>query len=266
MRIVLNGIELPITLRNSEEKASRHTGRTLRHLEIELVVDGDEAEQQVRLALDEASGVSASLVTDTGEADGTWIVEETSSSYRDGLPVFHHVLELQEREELKARALQLAGLTLEPYTYEEQFDGDALVVTATVTIDRGQQDTLLRQDDDERYFPVIRVGLSEEPRMMRLGRCLWSREQQVIKQEIVLVDRAYDDDQGRLRHAFDEPALSHLEDMAVEDGKLLCALCDLLSDAGALSSEGLARLAPALDRIRKRDSREFLRVEDLDEW
>jgi hypothetical protein len=266
MRIVFNGIELPVTLRNSDVEASRHTGRNLRHLEVELVVDGDEAERQVRLALDEASSVPASLVTDAGEADGTWTVGETSSSYRDGLPVFHHVLELQEREDLKARALQLANLTLEPYAYEEQFDGDALVVTARVTIDRGQQDTLLSQDHDERYFPVIRVGLSEEPRMMRLGRCLWSREQRVIRQEIVLVDRAYDDDSGHVRHGFDEPSLSHLEEMAVEDGRLLCMLCDLLSDAGAISSDGLNRLAPVLDQIRKRDSREFSRVEDLDEW
>lgn len=266
MRIVLKGIELPITLRASDVKASRHTGRNLRHLEVELVVDGDEAEQQVRLALNEASSVPASLITDRGEADGIWIVEETSSSYRDGLPVFHHVLNLQEREEIKARALQLAGLTLEPYAYEEQFDGDALVVTARVTIDRGQQDTLLRQDDDKRYFPVIRVGLSEEPRMMRLGRCLWSREQQVIKQEIVLVDEAYDDDQGHFHHGFDDPALSHLEEMAVEDGKLLCTLCDLLSETGAISPDGVERLAPVLERVRKRDSREFLRVEDLDEW
>ncbi len=266
MRIVLGGIELPITVRKSDANASRHTGRQLRHLEVELVVDGDEAEQRVRQALDDSGSVPAGLVTDTGEADGTWVVEEASSSYRDGVPVFHHVLELHEWEELEARALQIAGLTLEPYTYEERFDGDALVVTARVTIDRSQQDALFSQDDDESYFPVTRVGLSEEPRMMRLGRCLWSREQQVIKQEIVLVDRAYDDDQSNVHHGFDEPTLSHLQEMALQDGKLLCEVCDLLSDAGAISSEGLDRLAPDLDRIRNRDSREFSRVEDLDEW
>lgn len=266
MRIVLNERELPITLNSSDVTASRHTGRDLRHLEVELVVNGDEPERQVQLALENASSVPVTLFTDAGEADGIWIVEETSSSYRDGVPVFHHVLHLREQEELKARAIQVAGLTLEPYAYEEHFDGDALVVTAKVTIDRGQQDALCRQDDEDSYFPVVRVGLSEEPRMMRMGRCLWSREQQVIKQQIVLVDQAHDDDPSNFRHGFDDPELSHLQEMAVQDGKLLCAICDLLSDADVLSSEAVRRLAPDLERIRQRDSREFLRVGDLDEW
>lgn len=266
MRIALNELELPITLCSSDVDVSRHTGRSLRRLEVELVVDGDDDEQHVRLALKQAKDVSVSLLDDSGEADGTWGVKEVSSSYRDGLPVFHHVLRLQEREEIKAKALQLTGLSLEPYAYEEQFDGDALIVTARVTIERPQQDALFQMDDDERYFPVVRVGLSDEPRMMRLGKCLWSHEEQVIKQEIVLVDQAYDDDRDRFHHGFDEPALSRLEEMALEDGELLCSLCDLLLDAGTISPDGLGRLTPSVDRIRKRDSRDFLRVTNLDEW
>lgn len=265
MRIVLGGVELPVTVRDLEAQTSRHTGRNLRRLEVALDVNSDEAEQQAEQVLEAVSDDPVSLVAHSGETDGQWIVVERSMSYQDGLPMFHHVLELQEWEELKARALLVAGLTLEPYAYEERLDGEALVVTARVIIDRDQQDALFRQDDDERYFPVVRVGLSEEPRMMRMGRCLWSREQSVIRQELTLVDRAYDDEDP-LRHGLDEPALPHLEEMVVEDGKLLCVLCDLLADAGAISSEGMGRLTPALDRLRNRDSREFLRVLDLDEW
>lgn len=266
MRIIFNGIDLPITLRKSDTEVSRHTGHSLRHLEVEFVVNGDAAESQVQSALKETDNVLASLIADTGESDGMWMVKEMSSSYRDGRPVFQHSLELREHEELKARALQFAGLAVEPYTYEEQFDGDALVVTAKVIINRDQQDALFREDGDERYFPVIRVGLSEEPRMMRLGRCLWSHGQEVIKQEIVLVDQAYDDNRDHFRHGFDEPALSRLEEMALEDGKLLCSLCDVLLETGALSTDAFERLAPDIDRIRTRDSRDFLRVKDLDEW
>lgn len=264
MRIVLGETELPLTIQDSEVETSRHTGRELRRLQVELVVKGEAAEEQLSGALEQASDAPIGLVADSGEADGQWIIFEQSSSYRDGVPIYRHVLELKEWEELKVAALQVAGLSLEPYAYSEEFDGEALVVTARVTVDRDQQDALFGQED--RYFPVVRVGLSEEPRMMRMGRCLWSREQQTIQQELVLVDQAYDEDEHVLRHAFDEPSSSHLEEMALEDSELLCTLCDLLAESGAVSSEGLAQLTPVLERLRTRDSREFLRVKDLEEW
>jgi len=265
MHIVLGETNLALIVKSSEVDISRHTGRDLRRLEVELVVKSEEVEEQLRAALEVASEVPVCLVADSGDADGLWMVGERSSSYRDGVPIYHHVLELTEWEEIKASALELAGLSLEPYAYSESFDGEALIVTARVIIDRDQQDALFSHEGG-RYFPVVRRGLSEEPRLMRMGSCLWSREQQTIKQELVLVDRAYDEDEHHLRHGLDEPSRSHLEEMALEDGELLCTLCDLLAESGAVSSEDLARLTPTLGKVRNRDSREFLRVMDLEEW
>jgi hypothetical protein len=265
MHIVLGEAEVALTVKSSEVDTSRHTGRDLRRLEVELVLKSEAAEEEFRAALKAAGEVPVGLVADSDDADGQWIVVERSSSYREGIPIYHHALELTEWEEIKASALELAGLSLEPYAYSESFGGEALIVTARVIIDRDQQDALFSHEGD-RYFQVVRRGLSDEPRLMRMGRCLWSREQETIKQELVLVDRAYDDDEHHLRHGLAEPSGSHLEEMALEDGELLCSLCDLLVESGVISSEGIARLAPTLEKVRHRDSREFLRVIDLDEW
>jgi len=73
--------------------------------------------------------------------DGTgtirrWTVRNHSYSYTDGDEplVYTHTLEMEEMEDFMPTRLHISDLSVEPYTYEEEFQGDALIITARVAL------------------------------------------------------------------------------------------------------------------------------------
>jgi hypothetical protein len=63
-------------------------------------------------------------------------------SSRDGDAIRTYVWTLTETEELKLQSLKIGPMTLEPYKYEEEFTGNALIITIRLEIDVATESAL----------------------------------------------------------------------------------------------------------------------------
>jgi hypothetical protein len=259
MKIAIDGAEVPLQVVNEERLTSRHTGRELRKFEAEVSIEGDDLEGKA----EEAFTGLLQLSEDDGQDLGLWIVREVSSSYQSGVPIYHHTLEFKEREELEPELLVIGEFELEPYFYEERVDDDAIVITARAKMTVEQQDAILCLDEESEYFPVVRVGLSSTPLVMRLGRCIWSRADYGIKQEIVLVERCYDDHQMSWVRLHDLES-RHAQDYLVRFGQVVNSVVEALVENGALRREQLDSVRDDLSELGSLSARDFWRVDDLD--
>src|SRR5439155_19054522 len=113
-----------------------------------------------------------------------------------------------------------------PYAYREQMDGDAVVIHARFRL-QGEQADALRGliVGEERYLPVVRKGITDEPMMMRFGRTIWSEKDGNVSQEVVLVEKSYDD---KPRPALFEPEMTNVRNNVAILLNEIDGLADLL--------------------------------------
>lgn len=161
----------------------------------------------------------------------------------------------------------IGDLTLQPYFYEESSEDGAVLVRMKAAITADEQDRLfaMRKPKPGQFLDV--VGPDGVTKSLRLGRLLWSRDGEQLRQEINLVDKAWD--AGTEEHSswmldVMEPFRTRAEEQLALQVARLARLVDALVDAGALTAEQAtaARDVPAEDIELRR--REYLRVDDLD--
>jgi hypothetical protein len=227
---------------------SPHTGRELRLLRTELTCTADEAEVIHDLLdarpLDDEEGVS-------------WEGRVPTESYSNGGPHTLVITWVEQEGAPSADSVEFEGLTLRPTRYEEHdWDGTiAITLEATHMADEAELLRGLeaaRHDESGRYWPVIRHGVSEEPRRMRLGRVLWQQNGDQIDHQITLVDEAYDarDNASSWVGMHGEPELGHVIDLASSLTGQLDALLRELEAAGTLEAEALERIREAVLKLR----------------
>ena len=239
---------------------SEHTGLPLRRLSVEFSTES-------QLELD---GVT-SLLHDlqpfqvkqrNGELLGKFKVGQTSYSYHDQSSGAKHVWELEEIEELNVQGLVLADLTVAPYQYKEEFTDQGLCITAKVRLTEEEEARLRALPN---YFQVVRKGIKDEPREMRFGHLIWSRQEgEDFKMQLILVDRSYDE--PRPLHALFDPELGNVRRMLVETNESLRALMAMLENKGVLAKSEVEKLTQPSDKTLENRYKEFFRVRDLDEW
>ena len=162
--------------------------------------------------------------------------------------------------------VRIGDLTLHPYFYEEDSEDDKLLVRMKAIITTNEQDRLFAM---KKPMPGVFLDVALPngvTRSLRLGRLLWSRDGEQLRQEINLVDKAWDEDaEEHSNWMLDimEPFKTRaVEELALQAARL-DRLVDALVDAGALTAEqaAAAREVPADDLKPRR--REYLRVDDL---
>ena len=102
----------------------------------------------------------------------------------------------------------MGTLSAIPYSYQEEFNA-----SGSLTIE-----TYLKLSETEMrnfralplYFPVVRVGINETPRDMRLGQVLWSEHEDNYKLKIFLVDQARDLANPK-DHGLFEPTMTNVQ-------------------------------------------------------
>ena len=175
------------------------------------------------------------------------------------------VVRPDEGKNMQVETLRFGGLSLNPYTYEEDPE-DGLMIRAKVRIRSAEQDELLRLKKEGEFVSVERIGISDEPVQMRLGRCLWSQDGEMIKQEINLVDEAWDDNHDRSSWLarLDEPFRSRSRELAVEKAEQFERLVDALVKSEVLTPDQAHDVLNVPEESLWRRDRLFLRVDDLD--
>ncbi len=150
-------------------------------------------------------------------------------------------------------------------TMRRGIEKDAIVVTARFVISPEKQDDIFLLSKDNPYFSVVRLGISEEPLMMRLGVCIWSQaEEGTVKQELILVQDVYDDNHKKA--LLFEPQFSNIQDYLISQSMVLADLLNLLKEKEILSVQEFNDIFTTHKEFRTLQYRDFRRVDDLDEW
>jgi hypothetical protein len=159
--------DLAIPAEVVEERISPHTGNTLRRLESDLTVPASEARKITAVLQDDRQ-----LVDDQGRR---WTGRLAVQSYGDPQGLHNLQINWDEQEHFEAEAVEFEGLVLRPLRYEERAgEGGGISLSFRARLSDDETEALRTlQRSEERYFPVIRRGISDGPRRMRFGRVLW---------------------------------------------------------------------------------------------
>ncbi|HET7322475.1 MAG TPA: hypothetical protein VFI96_08285 [Longimicrobiaceae bacterium] len=179
-------IAAPVLIRKRTAERSPHTGREL--VQLHGWITTDDAAQHSTLN-DILAGVDDRSVTATdgaGEFAGKWCV--SWNSYAESGGVHTYTVLLREAEDLSLDALLLGGLELHPYEYREAVVEGGLTISAKVLGSEADVRTLRALFTGQESFPVVRRGIQDEPREMRLGVAEWSPFEDGVKYRLVMVD------------------------------------------------------------------------------
>jgi hypothetical protein len=251
---------LPVEIRKQTTERSLHTRRELVELHGWTTTADAEVHRGIAAVLRELGERAVRAVDERGEHAGRWCV--SWNSYGESAGVHTYSLLLREAEELLLETLVVGGLELYPYEYREDFVGDGLVLRAKMQGTEEEVEGLRRVLAGNAPFAVVRRGIHDEPREMRLGVGEWSVTEDGIKIRLVLVDRVLDgtarselawiaEENSRAALGFYANLLERLAEVMVEKGVLSRAELDGLRED--------ARAAPGASR------RELWKVADVDE-
>ena len=254
--------DLKVELTGTE--VSPHTGRPLRYAESIIQVAEDRAG-------DFRDALEGSPATD--DSGHVWTGRISSESYSSEGGPYQMTIEWSEHEDVQAERVRFAGLELTPSSYEERIDDDDLLVLEFQATLSPEETNRLRElqtgtaDEPERYWPVVRVGVSEEERRMRLGRVLWSRRDDGnIEHKIVLVADEQAEPGISPWAKIGQPQLGHtmggLADMAGQ----FDALLETLERGGVLDAEAIQTIREAGRDARRTRVHTFYEVADVSEW
>lgn len=258
--VVVDDTQIPVELLEAQKTPSKHSGKMLARLTITFDWRGDVESEKNNYLQSPERPVRA--LNPGGQEIGIFRVAGNSYNYRDGIPLTTYRWELEEVENLNANALVLGEeLTLAPYRYEESFVENSLRIEADVKLSEDQERSLRSLP---RYFSVVRQGVSDVPKEMRLGRLVWSQDsQKEFRIRLILVEKVYDDMPFA---GFLEPEISNIQAMLAETCERLTSLLRLMERKGVISSTELNDVSnPSPESIASRE-KEFSRVDDLDKY
>lgn len=261
----VGGKEIPATVLNESSFLSRHTGKELKSLQVEVVALDELANEQLLKILEAGKHEGISSLDGSGTVLSKWKVKNDSYSYSTGRSDsgYVHNIEMEELESLEMTKLLLDELELEPYFYVEEFDSDALIVNAKVFLSDSQYSVLKKIMKSGGYFPVIRQGISSEPKQMRFGITRWSKHENGIKHELLLIEKNYDEANKNMKGMF-EPQMPNMQAMLAEDTELVEALIGTLLGKGLLDTEDVNEMRSRVSERFWDRNKEFYKVKDID--
>lgn len=258
MKINIEGNNIGLQVRDEGEFSSQHTNKPLKWMEVSFRVLGADLFEKTR----DKSQVA--IISDNGE-ESVWRKRELSHSYTQGQPAYDVVWELSEVETFTIETLRLKDFAVKPYFYEEEFKDDCLFVTAFVRLTSDEFDQLKTIYFGDIYFPVTRKGINDEPKEMRFGKIIWSKDEDIIKFKIYLVDKQYDTGRGVSLGLF-EPEMSNVKHTLADNTEKLAALLRMLEEKSLLTSEEIERVKTVSDKDYNSRMLEFERVKDIDKY
>jgi hypothetical protein len=209
MKFRAGELEFNASVVESSQSASPRTGNQLQLLTIQFRAQKSGVhESAVTEALQRQSGGLLSL-TEAGEPELEWRVRESNWTYVGTEPwgVNHHTWRIEQVERLECKKLVLGGISLEPYDYAETAIEGAVRLAARAAIADADLEAISRLTG---AVEVVRVGISDAPRMMRLSGYVWGEQ----PEGLAVVVACDDVREPRVTLAgFDGPLGADLEDV-----------------------------------------------------
>lgn len=254
------GRTVPVSIRKETTERSRHTGKELVQLHGWATTEEEGAHRAISGLLRGLAERPVRAQDEAGEFAGRWCI--SWNAYAESNGVHTYTLLLREVEELSLEALVVDGIELLPYEYGETIVADGLVVRAKMV---GTMDDVARVREVVRSratLQVLRKGIQDEPREMRLGVGAWSDSEDGVKYRLVLVDRKLDrpvsPELARIEEENDRVALGFYS-------SYLEHLSELLVRKGLVTETELEGLRKEADREPGVSRRDLWRVADVDE-
>lgn len=256
----------PLTVQVHREVAveSPHSGRPLQELHGWVVTSDEALHRRLATVLPTVGERPLRSEDDGGEFSGRWCV--SWNSYGEAAGVHTYTLILREAEELSLRGLLFAGVELHPYEYREEVSGGALKIRAKLV---GAEAEILRLRTvaaEHEVLDVIRLGIQDTARKMRLDVEEWSEFEDRVKYRISLTEEGADPD-GDPDGEDDEP----VESVEIERAALvfyanyLERLAETLVQRGVLNADELREMREAARRESGVAHHELWRVADVDQ-
>lgn len=247
---------------------SPHTGRLLRHVHLLFTVEGEETNDAVVKELSSAQNPSGAMRGDDGKR---WLQVGHNWSYTAGTDRYEHHVELREAEILNPTRLEFAGLSLVPDRYGEEIVEGRIMIMTILEPDEEADRTLeafIRSHMDEAeaaYFPLRRLGISNDEISVRLGNCLRERPSRGQRHRLVFVQSG-DEEPEAVFAQINQPDVARAKEVAAAGHRAISTLVSELRVAGVLSEDAEARIFDALrtDNLRAEHMRRFSETDDLD--
>lgn len=189
--IDLNGRRVQLHPRRRGTVVSPHTGRPLVELHAWATTADATTHAWLSEALKAAAGRPVTAYDDAEEHLGNWHL--SWNAYGEAAGVHTYTLILRECEDLNLEALVVNGTELHPYEYREEAVPGGLTVWAKLV---GAEEDVLRLRRELRSaqtVQVVRRGIQDTPRRMRLGVGEWSEFEDRVKYRLVLVEDGVDE-------------------------------------------------------------------------
>jgi|GEM_PF-676747 len=263
----LSGKRIAVDVEDESTFKSKHTCRDLRRVKVGLVLQTPFSHRKFLVGVKRAELDGISSFDEEGNATGRWKIIDDFFSYIDGEngTEYWHTLQLDEIEELQIEGLSIGGMVLHPYLYEEEFDCDDLSITARVMVTHDQSNELKNLMMSEGYFPVVRLGINDQPREMRFGKTiLWSKYHHNIKYELILLDKGFDERDSPISKLL-QPQMSRMQHMVAAQSEMLEGMLNILRSKGLISDEDINEMRAEAAKQVWDKIREFYEVKDLDE-
>ena len=249
---------LPVQVQRVRTARSSHTGQRLTELQGVATTTDPTVHQWLSLALQELGEKTVETVEPWNEGLRRWNV--SWNSYAESGGEHSYTLILRQAEELSLESLVVGDVELHPYAYREAVSGAELTIWAKCVGSKTEVLRLRALLKARSSFPVIRHGISEEPRPMRFGVAEWSEHEGRIKFRVIFVDR--DADPG------EHPELVRIEEENTRAAagyymNFVDELAELLERRGILPAEEIEAAREAA-RSRRRTRQEFWQVSDVD--
>jgi hypothetical protein len=268
----LDGLQSKTKVTDHSTFTSKSTGLQLEKIKVEIVVRGSDSNERLLDVIDKGKEEGINSIDKQGNAEKKWKIVD--SSYRYGFTNsettantdYYHDLELEEAEVLILESLEIGGLRLEPYVYEEEFEDKYLIIDpANVRVEGETETRLEKMLGAEGYYPVTRIGIDPKPREMRFGHVLWSEHGANTKFRLVLVEKEYDEFKEPMRLPY-EPQFSNMEKIVSGNTELIKQLLAVLSRRGILAAEEVEEIKAKSQENVANTLLLFTRVKDVDEW
>ena len=264
LHLDFDGRELMFTIKKETTFFSKHTGIALKKIEVSLRVDR-KIHEDITKIIKPLNKTEINSIGEQGKILKKWKIENSTYSCIENK--YNHYLKLTEIEDFHVDSLIVDELTLYPYSYNEKFIRDALTIKAKVKLSELQFAEIKKLIERHDYFKVVRHGISDEPREMKLGVPLWSKHKDIIKYEIILSDKKYFETKKKI--LFFSPSLlqriSNMSFLLAKQDEILKEVLTVLSNKKVLTNDEITEIkekASTQSRIREID---FYQAKDIDE-
>lgn len=262
--VISDGNPLTVQIHREGTFESPHSRRSLQELHGWVVTSDEALHRRLATVLPTVSERPLRSEDESGEFTGRWCV--SWNSYGEAAGVHTYTLILREDEELSLRALQLGDVELHPYEYREEAANGGLKIRAKLVGPEAEVLRLRAIATEEAVLDVVRFGIQDTPRRMRLDVEEWSEFEDRVKYRIALTEEGSDAEGEDETDDADAPDSGEIARAAlVFYANYLERLADTLVARGVLGAEELHAIRKAARREPGVAHHELWRVADVDQ-